>query len=263
MLFTPSLLFLFPTLDPAFPRLDVNQAISLGLIVEFVGYSSAASGYWRQRRVAFDVASPLLLVTVPTAVLFSLVGSAVPARWLLLAFGLILFGLSFLFIRFHRANNAPGAPTTTATGPKDGEIKRLVDRDGREYRYAFHYGLTDLFGSAFGGAFVGLTGISLGETITTLLALRHPIPLHVATATSVFVVAVTVLSAAATHVYLVFQQETALPWNLAAVMVLAVLIGGQIAPLLAGRLPEKVLRGALIAIFLFIGLIMVLRAAFM
>jgi len=68
VLFTPSLLFLFPALDPAFPRLDVNQAIALGLIVEFVGYSSAATAYWRQRRVAFEVAGPVLMVALPTAV---------------------------------------------------------------------------------------------------------------------------------------------------------------------------------------------------
>ena len=71
MLFTPSLLFLFPALDPAFPRLDVNQAIALGLIVEFVGYSSAAKAYWRQRRIAFEVAGPVLIITLPT----------VPADW--------------------------------------------------------------------------------------------------------------------------------------------------------------------------------------
>ena len=67
MLFTPSLLFLFPALDPAFPRLDVNQAIALGLIVEFFGYSSAATAYWRQRRIAFEVAGPVLRITLPTA----------------------------------------------------------------------------------------------------------------------------------------------------------------------------------------------------
>ncbi len=110
MLFTPSLLFLFPALDPSFPRLEVNQAIALGLIVECVGYSSAALGYRRERRVAFDVARPILMITVPTAVLASWVGSAIPDRWLLLAFGLILFGLAYVFLKFHRVGHPPGCP---------------------------------------------------------------------------------------------------------------------------------------------------------
>ncbi len=92
-MFTPSLLFLFPALDPAFPRLDVHQAIAWGLIVECVGYSSAALGYWRERRLELDVARPILMITLPTAVLASWVGLAIPDRWVLLIFGLILFGL--------------------------------------------------------------------------------------------------------------------------------------------------------------------------
>ncbi len=110
MLFTPSLLFLFPALDPAFPRLDVKQAIALGLIVECVGYSSAALGYWRERRVDLDVARPILLITLPTAVLASWIGMAIPGRWLLLAFGLILFGLAFVFLKFHRVDHSSGCP---------------------------------------------------------------------------------------------------------------------------------------------------------
>lgn len=104
-MFTPSLLFLFPALDPAFPRLDVHQAIALGLIVECVGYSSAALGYWRERRVELDVARPILMITLPTAVLASWVGLAIPDRWVLLIFGLILFGLAFVFLKFHRVDH--------------------------------------------------------------------------------------------------------------------------------------------------------------
>ena len=100
-MFTPILLFLLPALDPGFPRLDVNQAIAMSLIVEFVGYSSATVGYWIQRRVAFDVAAPMLMVTVPTAILVSWVGSIIPDSWLLFIFGIILFALAFIFIIFH------------------------------------------------------------------------------------------------------------------------------------------------------------------
>ena len=100
-MFTPTLLFVLPALDPGFPRLDVNQAIAMSLIVEFVGYSSATVGYWIQRRVAFDVAAPMLIVTVPTAIVVSWIGSTIPDSWLLLLFGLILFALAFVLIRFH------------------------------------------------------------------------------------------------------------------------------------------------------------------
>ncbi len=71
----------------------------MGLIVEFVGYSSAATTYWRQRRIAFEVAGPVLMITLPTAVLLGWMGSAISDRWLLFSFGLILFGLAFVFLK--------------------------------------------------------------------------------------------------------------------------------------------------------------------
>ncbi len=109
-MFTPTLLFLLPALDPGFPRLDVNQAIAMSLIVEFVGYSSATIGYWNQRRVAFDVAAPLLMVTVPTAIILSWIGSIIPDHWLLLAFGLILFALAFVLVTFHGQSHPRDCP---------------------------------------------------------------------------------------------------------------------------------------------------------
>ncbi len=111
-----------------------------------------------------------------------------------------------------------------------------------------------------GGAFVGLTGVGLGELITTLLAVRHRFPLHLGTATSVFVVAITVLTAALTHAYFLFQENIGLPWNLVAVMVLAVMVGGQIAPGLARKFSESFLKRALVTMFLLVGFMMVLRA---
>ena len=100
----------------------------------------------------------------------------------------------------------------------------------------------------------------MGELITTLLAVRHRFPLHLSTATSVFVVAITVLTAAITHAYFLFQEKIGLPWNLVAVMVLAVMVGGQIAPGLARKFSESFLKRALVTMFLLVGFMMVLRA---
>jgi uncharacterized membrane protein YfcA len=102
--------------------------------------------------------------------------------------------------------------------------------------------------------------VGLGEIMTTLLAVRHRFPLHLGTATSVFVVALTVLAAALTHSYFLFQNDLGLPWNLVLVMVLAVLVGGQIAPRLATKLSEVFLKRALVTMFVFVGFIMIWRS---
>jgi len=139
-------------------------------------------------------------------------------------------------------------------------MKNLTDRSGREYQYSFTFRSPDSLAAGIGGAFVGLTGVGVGEIVTTLLVVRHRFPLHLATATSVFVVAITVLTAALTHSYFLFEGNLGLPWNLVVVMVAAVSVGGQIAPRLAGKFPEWFLKKALITMFLLVGTVMVWRA---
>jgi uncharacterized membrane protein YfcA len=139
-------------------------------------------------------------------------------------------------------------------------MKNLTDRSGRQFQYRFSFKSPDSLAAGIGGAFVGLTGVGVGEIVTTLLAVRHRFPLHLATATSVFVVAITVLTAALTHSYFLFEGNLGLPWNLVVVMVVAVSVGGQIAPRLAGKVPEWFLKKALITMFLLVGSVMVWRA---
>ncbi len=261
MLFTPAFLFLLPAMDPAFPRLTAHQAIAMGLIVPFVGYTSSSAAYCVRRMVAFDVARPLLTASVPMAVAFSFVSTAVPPRWLLLAFGAILFLLACLLMRGRGVRAAAGEPTEGPADRPGGLPRRHTSRDGRVFTYRFRAGRVERAASAVGGAFVGLTGMGAGAIVTTLLHARHGLPVHLATATSVFVVSLTVLAAALTHALLALQRNIALPWGVAGTMALAVLLGGQIAPRLAPRLPEAALRRALIGTFLLLGVLMLARGA--
>ncbi len=97
--------------------------------------------------------------------------------------------------------------------------------------------------------------------MTTILHARHGLPVHLATATSVFVVSLTVRAAALTHALLALQRNIALPWGVVGTGALAVLLGGQVAPRLALRLLEAVLRRALIGTFLVLGVLMLARGA--
>ena len=260
MLFTPAFLFLFPAIDPAFPRLTPNQAIAMGLIVEFVGYTSSSSAYCYRRMVAFDVARQLLLVTVPVAVAFSFISFTVPPRWLLVAFGGILFLLAGIMVWQRRARAAPGGEAAASPDDTGEAMRRHVSREGHVFAYRFRAGGLDRAVSAVAGAFGGLTGIGAGPIVTTILHARHHLPLHLTTATSIFVVAVTVLSAAASHALLSLQRNVALPWALVGTMAVAVLLGGQIAARVARWVPERFMRRALIGMFLFVGVLMLVRA---
>ena len=127
------------------------------------------------------------------------------------------------------------------------------------FHYRFRPRWSDRAALGAAGAFGGLTGIGVGPIVTTLLHARHRLPIHLATATSIFVVAATVLSAAASHTLLTVQRNIVLPWALVGTMALAVLVGGQIAARLARLVPERAMRIALIGMFVFVGALMLFR----
>jgi uncharacterized membrane protein YfcA len=92
-------------------------------------------------------------------------------------------------------------------------------------------------------------------------------PLPLAAGTSVAAVVLTAAAAAAVQ----FSELAAsagpggaaavVPWELVGFTVPGVLIGGQLAPLLAGRAPDRVIRGAAAAVFGVVGLAFAVKAA--
>jgi uncharacterized membrane protein YfcA len=96
--------------------LSPNQAITMGILVGFVGYASSSPAYCYGHLVAYHVAWPSLAVTVPVAVAFSLVASPAPARWLLVGFGGILFFLAALI-------PGCGAATAVRRSPAEGRSR--------------------------------------------------------------------------------------------------------------------------------------------
>jgi uncharacterized membrane protein YfcA len=114
-----------------------------------------------------------------------------------------------------------------------------VSRDGRVFVYRFRAGRLDRATCAVAGACGGLGGIGVGAIVTTLLHLRRRMSIHLAAATSVFVVALRVLSAAASHALLAARPSEELSRELVPAMGLAVLAGGQFAPPLARCVPRR------------------------
>ena len=111
-----------------------------------------------------------------------------------------------------------------------------------------------------GGILQGLVGFSAGEFSTVEQVLRG-MPIRIAAGNSHLIIAAASISAAAVHLGVSAQQGTQVPWNLVAITIPAVLIGGQLAAVLAGRIPQDKLRIILGAFLVFIGALSAYRAA--
>ena len=69
------------------------------------------------------------------------------------------------------------------------------------------------------------------------------------------------ISAAITHLAVDATTGATLPWNILAATVPAVMIGGQIASIVAGRMPQTTLRLVLSCFLAFVGVISFYRAS--
>jgi hypothetical protein len=92
----------------------------------------------------------------------------------------------------------------------------------------------------------------LPEVTTTQLILRCHIPQRVAVATAIFVLTVTVLFAAGAHA---ITAEPA--WHVVVWSIPGVIVGAQIGPRLAGKVPERIAERILGSLFLAIGILVI------
>ena len=110
--------------------------------------------------------------------------------------------------------------------------------------------------AGLGGLFMGMISTGLGELNGYFLLQRCRVPSKVSVATSVFVVALTALSALAGH-FIRFTQagDEVLNTVLSIVVftVPGVIIGGQLGSRVASRIPQHTLERGLGALFIFVG----------
>ena len=114
------------------------------------------------------------------------------------------------------------------------------------------------FFTSVGSFMTGFLGVGVGEVILPQLVKRNQVPVAVAAATSVFTVIVTIASASFAQIIALIESGglSAVPWNLVCYTIPAVIIGGQIGPLLQGRIEQRKMEIAIAILFGVIGISM-------
>lgn len=257
-LLTPFFILGFPLLGV--PRLSLVQAIGTSLFLETSGFGSGVVGYTRRRLVDYGFARRLLVVALPAGAAGAVLARHSPTTLLRAVYGLLMFALAYL-LWTHR----PGAPESGAEpSPEAARGQRvIVSREGRRYRYRPHGQAVTLVLTGMGGTLAGLISTGIGEVTLPNLVRRVGMPVPVAAATSVIVVASTVVGAAATHfVQLVSAGGlAAIPWNLIVWAVPGAITGAQIGSRLQGRVPERASNRFFAVLFSGIGLAFLVTGA--
>lgn len=235
-----------------------DVAIGIGLITEVFGFASGLYAYARKRLIDYKLGVNLLIATVPAALLGTLLGGYVAPDILKTILGMGLFAIAISFLRSpdHEDIVQMDAAIEDKYGGANAETC-LVTSDGEEIRYTVCNRTQGRLISGIGGLFVGLISTGLGEMNGYFLLQRCRVPSKVSVATSVFVVAVTVLFASAAH-FVQFAQAggevLALVVSVVIFTVPGVILGGQLGSWVASRISQRTMETA-------VGLLFILVAA--
>jgi uncharacterized membrane protein YfcA len=185
-LLTPVLLLASPDESP-----EIITSISLAVV--FFNALSGSVAYARMRRIDYRSGVLFALATVPGAVVGALTTSYIPRRTFDLLFGMcmILAALFLLVRQRHAAHTRPTRPHHVH--------RTLIDAEGTTYTFSYNPVLGVTLSVAV-GYFSSLLGI--GGGIIHVPAMAHVLhfPVHIATATSHFTLAVMALAGTLVHI---------------------------------------------------------------
>ena len=235
--------------------LEPATAVGVALGTEVFGFTSGVIAHARAGAIDWRIVRVLALVSVPAAIVGSLLAGAAPESLLKLLLATALAGVALVFVRHHDpvSENAEIAAGIGVVDPAFSS--RLVLADDTTYEYDVCRPSDGRIGAGIGGLFVGLVSTGLGEANSFTLVKRCRIPARIAVAVSVTTVAVTALAASVTHAFDFASSPNAEYAEVMSILVFTVpgvVIGGQLGPRVVGRLPEQTLIRTLGWVFLLI-----------
>jgi uncharacterized membrane protein YfcA len=236
-LLVPLLLFVYPHDSP-------ERITAISLAVVFFNAASGSVAYHRMGRIDYRSGLLFSLATIPGAIGGALVTSFIPRRTFDGIFGVVLVCIAAaLFLRPEKADRKPTAPTAGHTH------REIVDRDGTVHRYSYDLklGMAISVGVGFLSSLLGI-----GGGIIHVPALVHILgfPVHLATATSHFILAITALTGTLTHLS---QGSLAGTFGRILPLAIGVLIGAQAGAPLSNRIHGRNIVRVLAVALAFVG----------
>jgi uncharacterized membrane protein YfcA len=184
---------LAPVLLLAYPDERPEIITSISLAVVFFNAFSGSVAYARMRRIDYRSGVLFALATVPGAVVGALTTTYLPRRAFDLLFGMCMILAAFFLLV--RQGHAPGARQPAAH-----YIHRtLIDAEGMHYTFSYN----PILGIALSVAVGYLSSLlGIGGGIVHVPAMVHVLhfPVHIATATSHFTLAVMALAGTLVHI---------------------------------------------------------------
>jgi uncharacterized membrane protein YfcA len=231
---------LMPVLILLYPEQSPVAMTAISLVIVFLNAASGTAAYARMRRIDYKSGLMFSLATVPGAVLGAMATALFPRRWFDLLFGLLLVGASAYLL----TSTKPPSIRPRTTGARRFH-RAIVEPDGTRHEWSFNPAV-GLWLSLLVGFVSSLLGIGGGIIHVPAMVRLLSFPVHIATATSHFVLAIMALAGTGVHLLDGALLNTA---GLVIPLAIGVVIGAQFGAWLSNRV-----RGRLILVILALAL---------
>jgi uncharacterized membrane protein YfcA len=235
----PILLLMYPDARP-------ETITSISLAVVFFNCSSGSVAYAATKRIDYKSGLLFSVATVPGAVLGTMATAYVQRGVFDVMLGVVLIVASiFIFFR-------PGPASRHGTAASPGQYRRvLVDSEGETHDFSFSLSLGMAL-SFFIGFMSSLLGIGGGIIHVPILILLLNFPVHIATATSHFMLAIMALVATLIHMGTGGFEHGGVQRTI--VLSIGMIIGAQLGAVLSPRLRGNLIVRALAVALTLVGL---------
>ena len=231
---------LVPLLLLIHPEMNADTITSISLCVVFFNASAGSLSYARMKRIDYKTGLIFSMATIPGAILGAVTTSYISRAAFHLIFGALLLVIAIsLLVKPQHVNYQP---------PRGGlmHVKRtMVDAGGHSHHFSFHLGHGIIL-SLMVGYLSSLLGI--GGGIIHVPALVHLLnfPVHIATATSHFMLAIMALAGSAVHLY---QGDLTPHLPLVGALSIGVVLGAPLGARLSNRFQDRwIIRGLAVAL---------------
>jgi len=184
------------------PGITPGEAAGTSLAVVFFNALSGTASYVRQGRVDFRTGTFFAVATMPGAIIGAYLSNLFSSHPFYIVFGLFLIAIAvFLNVRPDPRKAAQLATPETGVAPvlSRGWVARsITDRTGEEFSYRFNM-VGGIVLSFFVGFLSSILGIGGGIIHVPAMVFLFSFPAHIATATSHYVLAISALVGALSH----------------------------------------------------------------
>jgi len=219
---------LTPVLLVLYPDTSASTITAISLVVVFFNAVSGSLAYARQRRIDYRSGAPFAAATIPGSIIGAVVVGLVPRRLFDLLTAVLLAGAAVVLVLRRRDQHQ-------SVRRSAGVRRTITDRAGTTYEYTVNVRLGLLYSVAVGfvSSFLGIGG---GILHVPLMVGALGFPVHVATATSHFVLANMALAGSITHIVTgAFSGGAGI--HRAAALSIGVIGGAQLGAWLSQRIP--------------------------